>query len=127
MLNTKLKIQLAAAALGIIALIVLLWPDAVQQVSTEKLPMVTESILNSIKEQNTDKRLEYAESKPIILSMEKHLRQFDQLMQINPQKARGPLTVVERRLLYLENKDLDVSKARKILKDYVTKYIAKKK
>lgn len=114
-----------AAALAIIALLAFLLPDKEEEIAGVKPPMITESVLKSIKEQNTDKRLEYAESKPIILSMEKYLRQFDQLMQINPEKARGALTVVERRLLYLKNKDLDVSGARKILKDYVNQYIAK--
>lgn len=125
MLNNKNKLLLAAIVAAIIVFFAFLLPSQEQVISKDKPPMITETILQSIHKDNTDKRLEYAESKPIILSMEKHLRQFDHLMQIDPSKARAPLTVVERRLLYLENKDLDVSDARKILKNYVTKYIAK--
>ena len=122
----QIKAQLFVILLTVIVLVFFLIPDKVQQISVDKKPLVTESVLKALYEQNTDKPLEYAESKPIIKSMTKYLHQFDELIQSHPEQARTPLLIVERRLLYLKDKGLDVSKAKKILKTQVSKYIAKK-
>lgn len=123
----KYKTEIIVVVIAISALIIylIMTPDEYHVETDEKPPAITEVVLKVLKEQNADKRLEYAESQPIIKSMTKHLRQFDTLMQIDREKARAPLLVVERRLLYLKAKNLDISEARKLLRDHVTKYIAK--
>ncbi len=92
----------------------------------EAPPPISEKVLQILKEQNSEKRLEYAESQPIIKSMSKHLYQFDSLMKVDREKARGALLVVERRLLYLKAKGLDISGANEIIRNYVETYIAKR-
>ncbi len=86
---------------------------------------ITQQVLKAIYEENLDKRLEYAESKPIIDSMEKYLHRFEAVVKTDPIKASGNLIIVQRRLLYLKNKDLEVSKAEKILYDVMEEIIKK--
>ncbi len=78
---------------------------------------VTQAVLKAIYDQNIDKKLEYAESKPIILSLEKYLHAFETFLQSNPVKAGANLIIIKRRLLYLKKKDLEVSQAERILYD----------
>ncbi len=120
----KYKAEIAVVSIAIIVLILFVAPGDKEHIKPDTPPAIAESVLTALREQNSGKRLEYAESQPIIKSMAQYLGQFDALMQIDREKARGSLTVIERRLLYLENKGLDVAIPRKILKDFVTKYIA---
>lgn len=107
----------------LLILFVLLSPEKKKSLLGEAPPPITKPLLKALREQNTDKPLEYAESRPIINSMKKYLYQFDALLHQHPQKARAPLIVIERRLMYLKAKGLDVSNAKKILKNQVKTYI----
>lgn len=107
----------------LLVLFVLLSPEKKLSLLGEAPPPITQPLLEALREQNTDKPLEYAESQPIIKSMTKYLYQFDALLHQYPQKARAPLIVIERRLIYLQAKGLDVSNAKKILEDQVETYI----
>ncbi len=88
---------------------------------------ITEDVLQAIYEQNIDKKLEYAESKPIILSMEKYLHQFEAVLQSDLLKANANLIVINRRLYYLRKKGLKVTKAKKILFEVMEKVTKKRK
>lgn len=124
-LKYKIEIIIVAVAISALVLFLMFSPNEFPEETVEKPPLVTEAVLKALKEDNADKRLEYAESQPIIKSMTKHLRQFDSLMQIDPERARAPLLIVERRLLYLRAKGLEIDNAKKILRDQVINYIAK--
>lgn len=104
----------------IIALILLFFPGEKQiTIAIDDSTKITPIVLKAIYEQNIDKRLEYAESKPIIDSMKKYLEQFDALKHRYPEKAKAPLLIVMRRLFYLKNKGLDVSDAEQILDEVI--------
>ncbi|WP_031432491.1 hypothetical protein [Methylomarinum vadi] len=124
-LKYKIEIIIVAIAISALVLFLMFSPNEFPENPSEKPPFITEALLKVLKEDNADKRLEYAESQPIIKSMTKHLRQFDSLMQIDPERARAPLLIVERRLLYLKAKGLEIDNAKKILRDQVINYIAK--
>lgn len=85
---------------------------------------IADTVLQALYDQNIDRRLEYAESKPtIIKSLKKHLYRFDSLMQTSPESAKAPLSIIRRRLFYLRNKGLEVSDAETLLNEHVIKYI----
>lgn len=93
-------------------------------VVVESPGFIADAVLKALYEQNIDKRLEYAESKPTIInSLKKYLYRFDSFMQTDPESAKAPLSIIRRRLLYLTNKGLDVSDAEAILNEHVIKYI----
>ena len=123
-LKKGIKIIHYAILIVIIALIFLLFSNEKQQeeaLTFNKPTMITPVVLKAIYEQNINEKLAYVESKPILLSMEKYLYQFETLLPTNPAKAMGALLVVKSRLLYLKNKGLDVSRAEKILEDFLNK------
>ncbi len=124
----KNKPAILLGVISVLALIVYIIavPDKYDFDENEAPPPITEAVLQILKEQNSDKRLEYAESQPIIKSMSKHLYQFDSLMKVDREKARGVLLIVERRLLYLKAKGLDISGANEIIRNFVETYIAKR-
>ncbi|WP_305907826.1 hypothetical protein Q9L42_013780 [Methylomarinum sp. Ch1-1] len=128
MLN-KLTPKLSAILVTAVVIVLFLfyqWFSSNNQINTADMPpRVTEPVLNILHKQNLDKRLEYAESMPIIRDMTKYLYQLDALIQTNKDKARAPLSIVYRRLLYLKAKGLNIDGANKILKDHTTKYLAK--
>ncbi|WP_198243731.1 hypothetical protein [methane-oxidizing endosymbiont of Gigantopelta aegis] len=78
---------------------------------------LTRAILQAIEEQNKDKQLEYAESKPIIKSLKKPLRDFEYNLYRNRTRALGYLTIIKQRFKYLRYKDLDTSAAENILRN----------
>lgn len=96
-----------------------------EEIAGDKPPFITEDVLEALREQNVDNRLEYAESQPIIKSMTQHLYHFDELMQFDIPKARGQLLVIKRRLEYLRAKGLDISGAEQILNKQEETYIGK--
>jgi hypothetical protein len=78
---------------------------------------LTNAVLQAIKNQNIDKRLEYAESQPIIKSLKRPLRDFEYNLYKNRIRALGALTVIKQRFKYLRYKDLDTSDAERLLKE----------
>ncbi len=78
---------------------------------------VTQAVLQALKTQNQDKKLEYDESQPIIKSLEKPLRDFEYNLNKNHTRAMGYLIVIKQRFKYLRYKDLDTSAAEKIVLD----------
>ncbi len=83
--------------------------------------VLTPAVLEALRTQNLDKRLEYAESQPIIESLTKYLHLFEYYIKTNPTKARGYLSIIKTRFDYLEYKDLKVDQAEKILYDAINK------
>lgn len=82
--------------------------------------LLTPIILKAVYQQNLTKKLEYAESKPILDSMKKHLYKFELLSKQGDESgATAILIIVKRRFSYLERKGLQVTNAEKILDDYL--------
>ncbi len=78
---------------------------------------LTAAVLQAIELQNTGKRLEYAESQPIIKSLKRPLRDFEYNLHRNRIRALGALVVIKQRFKYLRYKDLDISDAERILQE----------
>ncbi len=74
-------------------------------------------VLQALEAQNRDKKLEYAESQPIIKSLEQPLKDFEYNLYRNRTRALGYLTIIKQRFKYLRYKDLETSAAEKILRD----------
>ncbi len=115
-----INIYHVAIAVFIVILFFILKPSSEPETVVVAAPKITTAILNALKEQNLDKPLEYNEAKPTYINdMKKHLRQFDALIQSDPERAQAALTVVRRRMQYLKNKDLEIDEAEKILNDHL--------
>ncbi len=113
--------------IGIVILVIVLFfifkPSKQDAVVVDNIPPVTQAVLKALREQNRDKPLEYNEVKPTYInSMTKHLRNFDALIETDLEKAKGQLIIVRRRLQYMENKELDISDAEKVLNDHLNLY-----
>ncbi len=88
--------------------------------------VISPQVLEAIRAQNVDDMLAYNESKPIIEDMKKSLYRYEAFLPTDQKTALGYLYIVKRRLLYLENKGLDVSNAEKIINDYLSEHTPQK-
>ncbi len=114
--NGITKIHMAILAMLILAAS-LFSGGGIAMFEDEPQYQLTEAVLQAIKVQNLDKRLEYAESQPIIKSLRKPLRDFEYNLYKNRIRALGALVVIKQRFKYLRYKDLDTSDAERILRE----------
>ncbi len=109
------KIHMAVLAALILVAFLLFSGGGLALFTEESQYELTETVLQALKNQNTDKPVEYAESVPIIKSLRQPLRDYEYNLYKNRLRALGSLTVIKQRLKYLRYKDLDTSDAERIL------------